>query len=179
MSKQGNPRRPVVVRGDEGAFTHEGDARRPRVVPAGAGDTYRWLGSLTTIRLSNEETGGKLAVLYVVAPASLEMPLHIHRNEDETFVLLEGSATFRIGEILLTAGPGDLVFGPRNIAHGYIVGSEILRMVNVLTPGGFEGFIRETGTPRKKDAQFLKLEDVDFEVSVSLAAAYGVDFIKG
>lgn len=166
--------------GDGRAFAHRGDKRYPSVIPAGTGDTYRWFGSLTTIQLSSEETGGGLVVIQTVAPPSLEMPLHIHRNEDETFVLLEGSATFRIGEILLTAGPGDLVFGPRNVAHGYMVGSEILRMMNLLTPGGFEGLIRETGTPAKPDAQLLLgLERIKLEALSSVAAAYGTELIKG
>lgn len=119
-------------------------AAAPAVVPDGAGEAYWWFGSLAIVQLGAGQTGGRFTCLKVVAPPFLEIPLHVHRNEDETFVILQGSATFRMGESIATAGPGDLVYGPRNVPHGYVVGSDPVHMLHLFTPGGFEEFVRAT-----------------------------------
>jgi hypothetical protein len=44
-------------------------------------------------------------------------------------------------------GPGQHAFGPRDIPHRYVVGPEGVRMLWILTPGGFEDFIEEASVP--------------------------------
>ena len=44
--------------------------------------------------------------------------LHVHPY-DEIFVILEGNARFSIGDQVIDAATGDVVFGPANIPHGY------------------------------------------------------------
>jgi len=47
--------------------------------------------------------------------------LHIHRAHDEIVFVLEGEANFRVGNGVRRAGPGDLLFIPRNSLHGPIL----------------------------------------------------------
>jgi quercetin dioxygenase-like cupin family protein len=82
-----------------------------------------------------------------VARHGAASPLHLHRREDEQFLLIDGTARFRIGERWLEAGPGDSIFLPRGVAHAYVITSETARVVGSVTPGGMESFFTDLGTP--------------------------------
>jgi quercetin dioxygenase-like cupin family protein len=68
------------------------------------------------VLLRGADSGGRLAVMDNVVPAGAQgPPLHYH-DFDEAFYILAGEATFRLGDELVTRGPGELVFAPRG-AH--------------------------------------------------------------
>lgn len=52
-------------------------------------------------------------------PAGYEVPLHVHRDEDELFYILEGEITLRSAESECVAAAGSFVHLPRGIAHGF------------------------------------------------------------
>ena len=76
-----------------------------------------------------------------------EGPLHVHHTEDEGFWILEGSATFQVGDQTIEARAGDYVFGPRDIPHRYSTGPDGCRMLFIFTPGGFEELLRAVSRP--------------------------------
>jgi mannose-6-phosphate isomerase-like protein (cupin superfamily) len=56
------------------------------------------------------------------ADTSRERPiagLHLHRDEDEAWYVLDGRLGFRVGDEDLTAGPGEGVLVPRGTPHTY------------------------------------------------------------
>ena len=64
-----------------------------------------------------------------------------------------------LGDEVLEAGPGDLVFKPRNQWHTFWnAGDEPCRILEIISPAGFEGFFRELvalGGPLKADPEEL------------------------
>lgn len=46
-------------------------------------------------------------------------PLHLHRNDDEAWYVLEGTLCVRVGEQVVEAKAGAAVFVPRGTAHTY------------------------------------------------------------
>src|SRR5262249_34428436 len=74
-------------------------------------------------------------------------PLHVHEREDEQFLVLEGSVGFVIGDERAIAHAGQSVFLPRGVPHAYVVLSDTARVVGSATPGGFEAFFTDLGTP--------------------------------
>ncbi|GLX68756.1 cupin domain-containing protein [Paenibacillus glycanilyticus] len=46
-------------------------------------------------------------------------PLHLHREDDEAWYVLEGTLGFRIGGQIIEAKAGDSVMVPRGTAHTY------------------------------------------------------------
>lgn len=136
-------------------------------------ENYWWLGALVRIRLASDQSNGRVAVLEVTVPEGYEAPPHIHRFEDETFVVLEGELTFTVGDDTTPGGPGAAVFGPRDVPHQFRVEKGPARLLYVLTPGGFEGFVRETG--EVATALTLPPADVtpDFGLTLSVASRYG------
>jgi mannose-6-phosphate isomerase-like protein (cupin superfamily) len=108
-----------------------------------------WFGSLAVIKLEAADTEGRMSIVEITEPPGAEAPLHVHHKEDETFWVLEGGVTLEVGDTTFEAGPGDVAFGPRDVPHRYTVGSAGCRMLFILTPGGFEGAIRELSTPAR------------------------------
>jgi mannose-6-phosphate isomerase-like protein (cupin superfamily) len=68
--------------------------------------------------------------------------LHVHTREDEIWHIIEGEFEFRVGEKIFRAGPGDTVFGPRNIQHCFRYAGEsgVGRLIILYTPAGSERF---------------------------------------
>jgi quercetin dioxygenase-like cupin family protein len=60
----------------------------------GDGESFWGFGSLWTLKASAEQTGGRVSVIEEVSPRVAVTPLHVHREDDETFYLLEGEITF-------------------------------------------------------------------------------------
>jgi quercetin dioxygenase-like cupin family protein len=122
----------------------------PLAVRAGEGEARWWFGSLATIKLTAAETRGEMTVLEVLAPAGLGAPLHVHYTEDETFFVLEGEVTFEVAGERIVAGPGDCVFGPREVPHRFDVGDRPARMLWLFNPGGFEEFVLASSVPAEE-----------------------------
>jgi quercetin dioxygenase-like cupin family protein len=101
-----------------------------------------YLDCLFTILAASEETGGQFGLIESLSPKGTEPPRHVHSSEDETFYLLEGEITFYIGEETYKATPGMFVFAPRGIPHSYTFETDVIRMLVLITPGGFEEFFR-------------------------------------
>ena len=95
------------------------------------------------VRVSFEESGGAFTLFEEVPPLA-DTPLHVHRDEDELFYILEGDHVIRVGEEEFSVGPGDVVFAPRGIPHSQrrAVPGEGRELI-LTTPGAFEGFFRE------------------------------------
>jgi mannose-6-phosphate isomerase-like protein (cupin superfamily) len=75
---------------------------------------------------------------------ALAAPLHRHQHEDEYSYVLEGRMGALLGEDVLEAGPGDLVFKPRGEWHTFWnAGEEPCRILEIIAPAGFERFFAE------------------------------------
>ena len=83
-------------------------------------------------------------VEHPMSPRALAAPLHIHTREDEYSFVLEGRMGALLGDEVVEAGPGDLVFKPRDQWHTFWnAGDEPCRILEIIAPAGFERFFRE------------------------------------
>ena len=107
----------------------------------GPGDMYTFLGS-------GEQAGDRFFAMEGLVPAGGGPPPHIHEREDETFYILEGRCSVRIGEEQFVASPGDFVFLPRGTVHAFRNdGPETLRLILTFLPAGIERFFEEVFEP--------------------------------
>jgi quercetin dioxygenase-like cupin family protein len=113
----------------------------------GEGEALWFNGGLGTLKATREMTEGRFAAMELLAPQGFASPLHIHRQEDELFVVLSGEVRVQHGETVSDAVAGSLVFGPRNVAHSFRVDSPEARLLLIFGPAGVEGFFREAGKP--------------------------------
>lgn len=114
----------------------------PFSIAAGSGERLSFSGAEFLVKASAETTGGAFSIVEEVDP--LDTPLHVHENEDELFLVLEGEHVFRVGEEEHAAGPGAVVFAPRGVPHAQRrVVPRTGRTLTMASPAGFEGFFRE------------------------------------
>lgn len=71
--------------------------------------------------------------------------MHVHRDQDEWFYVMEGAYVLRVGEETFELGAGDALFAPRNVPHTFTKVSEgRARMILVYQPAGrMEAYFRE------------------------------------
>ena len=83
-------------------------------------------------------------VEHPMSPRALAAPVHRHTREDEYSFVLEGRMGALLGDEVLEAGPGDLVFKPRKQWHTFWnAGDEPCRILEIISPAGFERFFAE------------------------------------
>jgi quercetin dioxygenase-like cupin family protein len=123
----------------------------PHAVPSTAGEPRWWFDGRAVIKATAADTGGQMTIVEITERPNAEAPLHVHHNEDEGFWILEGSATFEVGDLTIAASAGDYLFGPRHIPHRYTVGPDGCRMLFIFTPGGFEDLLLATSRPAETD----------------------------
>jgi len=149
--------------------------------PYGTGATYWGPGDLYRFLVTGEETGGAYFGMEAVVPPGGGPPPHIHRNEDETFYVVEGHADIRLGDQIVSAGAGDFVNVPRGKVHNFHnSGDSTMRMILTFTPAGIEHFFEET-LERALDPTASPPDNVD-EVAARYAEAaprYGMEFLVG
>jgi quercetin dioxygenase-like cupin family protein len=110
-------------------------------------NTYQYPGGTISILLSSADTGGQFAAWEGELKPGGEPPLHVHHTNDETFFVLEGEVHLMVGEEIIKAPAGSVVFAPRGIPHTFRIKSPVARMMTICTPGGFEEFFRTMGRP--------------------------------
>ena len=114
------------------------------------------------------ETGGGFSLVeHPMAPRALAAPLHRHTHEDEYSYVLEGRMGADLGGEVVYAEPGDLVFKPRGQWHAFWnAGDERCRILEVITPGGFERYFEELVDLRARPTP---------EAVAEIAARYGLE----
>ena len=111
-------------------------------------------------------------VEHPMSPRSLAAPLHLHTREDEYSFVLEGRMGALLGDEVVEAGPGDLVFKPRDQWHTFWnAGDEPCRILEIIAPGGFENFFDEL-----VDAGANADGPPPPEFLADLGARYGLEF---
>jgi quercetin dioxygenase-like cupin family protein len=95
--------------------------------------------------IDGEDTDrGFSLVEHPMSPHALAAPLHRHNREDEYTYVLEGRVGALLGDDVLVAEPGDLVFKPRAEWHTFWnAGDGPARILEIIAPAGFEDFFRE------------------------------------
>ena len=106
-----------------------------------------------------------------------EPPPHVHHREDESFFVLEGSLTVRVGDEVFSATPGSFLFCPRDVPHLLTLESEQVRTLVLLTPGGLESFFVELAQLAPSRTFPANPAEPDIERVVTLAGHYGAEVL--
>ena len=88
--------------------------------------------------------GGFSMVEHPMSPRALGAPLHRHSREDEYSYVLEGRMGALLGDDVVEAGTGTLVFKPRHQWHTFWnAGDAPARILEIISPAGFEQYFAE------------------------------------
>jgi quercetin dioxygenase-like cupin family protein len=152
-------------------------ARGHSIAP-GDGERIWIVGDTMTLKATGESTAGSLVLLENLTAPGGGPPPHVHAREDEFWYVLDGTFEIRIGDEVHPLGPGGFAYAPRGTVHTFRNTADTPSRVLVgFTPGGMEGFFRESGR-RATDAGSAPPVGAD-EIARTMAAAprYGVEAV--
>jgi quercetin dioxygenase-like cupin family protein len=140
------------------------------IVQPGAGEE-RNLGSIGVVfKLFGSQTNGLVSIVEHPFPVGACVPPHKHTLEDEYSIVTEGEIGFRSGDREVVLGPGGYITKPRGELHAmWNAGSVPARMIEVISPAGFEHFFWAVGEAAASG-------NPDPEAMAALAAEHGLEF---
>ncbi len=155
-------------------MTRSGEqAAVPYALREDEGRALWYMGTLLKVKATRAETDGKYSLVEELCPQGFATPWHVQGREDESFLVVDGEATFFVGDEVIEATAGSFVFLPQGIPHAFQVDSETAHLFNFITPAGFENFFFDLSVP----AQDLILPPApdsppDFGAIAAAAARY-------
>jgi mannose-6-phosphate isomerase-like protein (cupin superfamily) len=145
-----------------------------------APDVSRW-----SVKVSGEQTDGRLIQVYSKDPRGMASPLHIHHGADETLYVVDGELTVFVGDERSHVGPGGFVFVPMGTRHAWLVTSGWAETVITCSPAGTKGpagfgiagFFRDVGMPAVPDREAPGVTEADPEELARKMAQYGIEMV--
>lgn len=119
----------------------------------GHGASVWWSkGSVITVNVGHEATGGPFAVAEQLCPPGYATPLHVHRNHDEALIAMEDSIEMYYGsepDDLTVTQPaiGDGVYLESGAPHGFHNTATAPRRISILFESPLEMGFLEAGIP--------------------------------
>ena len=115
-------------------------------------------------KIDGADTGGALSIVEHPFQVGALVPPHVHTLEDEYSIVLEGEIGFRSNDREVVLGAGGYIIKPRGEVHAmWNAGSTPARMIEIISPAGFEDFFREltdmTAIGAPDPADIVKLAD--------------------
>ena len=95
------------------------------------------------VLLTTEATSGATSVIMAWHKPGEGPPDHVHFKQEEILFIIEGLYEVTVGNETAKAGPGSIVFIPRNIVHHFKNASGITgRMLAWSLPGGQDHYLK-------------------------------------
>lgn len=125
---------------------------------------------------TGDETGGAFTLVDERAKRGASVPLHLHRDDMESFYVLKGEITFYIGDQPgVRAMAGSFAHLPGGTVHGFRIESETARYLILTTPRHGE-FYRAITLPSRSGGS-PPLESIDGSQIEKACKEYGVEFV--
>ena len=101
--------------------------------------------SQAVVKAGGGDGMGSLAILESTAAPGFPGPrLHVHEETVDSYFVIEGTLTLQLDGRTAEAPAGSYVLIPPGNAHTFSnPGDDPVRFLNVMAPGGFEGYLRE------------------------------------
>ncbi|GJE13812.1 cupin domain-containing protein [Methylobacterium longum] len=130
-----------------------------------------------TIHLSQKDNADGLTLIEHHMVEGFAVPLHVHRDEDESFYILQGEVRMQIDDQVRRLKAGDALTVSGGTPHAFRVVSPEARFLS-MTTGQFEEMIRSLARPAENEGLPPQAEPTDEEVAalVSACATHGIEF---
>jgi mannose-6-phosphate isomerase-like protein (cupin superfamily) len=141
------------------SFDRPDDGGRPRsdavVRGSGEGEELSAGPSRVLFKAEVSDGDGTFSLTETTLAPGFPGPLpHRHERMFDSFYVLEGTLTVRLGDEEHEAGPGSYAFVPPGVAHTFSNPSgETVRMLNLQAPGGLEQYLKELAAVMKPGEQ--------------------------
>jgi mannose-6-phosphate isomerase-like protein (cupin superfamily) len=141
----------------------------PIILRSGEGEMIGGGPAAAVVKATAESTGGGFTMSdSTIAPGFPGPPAHSHQQITDTFYVLEGTLTVRLGNDFVDAPVGTYVCIPPGNVHTFSNrGNGQVRFLNINSPAGWENYLRdvaglmEAGPPTTEDWRRV-MEKYDF-----------------
>ena len=108
-----------------------------------------------------------------------EPPPHVHSREDEFFYVFSGEISVYVDGEVFTVTAGECMFLPRRKPHTWVITSEAIHIITLITPGGFNEALIKMSAPAERmevptDADTLTYANADLTETIKVHEEYGV-----
>jgi len=136
----------------------------PKVLGPDGGNHYKRANDMF-VKVTSGDTGGAYEVCEERCPPGFASRRHRHTQNHETFYVIEGSATFILGNESHEGKVGSMFHIPPGLPHQVIAGDDGIRMLMVYSPGQTEAMFKEMTdlTPEQR---------ADFDTGRAIAAKH-------
>ena len=118
-----------------------------------------------------EETGGAYLLIELRVKPGGGPPTHLHREDAESFVVLEGKFRIRQGDVVRDVGAGEFVYGAPGLPHGFTnIGDDVGRLLVIDAPPKIEGYFRAL-------ADHCAADTLSAAVQHELYRQYGMEWV--
>lgn len=143
---------------------------KPKTVRYADGYKHIVLGDQQTIKLDGKDTNGQYTLIEQYNKPGMEIPMHVHDDEDEVFQVLEGQLEVNIGSVVTKLFAGDIVFCPRKVPHSWkVIGHKKARVMLSVFPAGLENMFYELAE--------LPEGAPDFKLVSKICKKYNIRFV--
>jgi len=149
---------------------HAFNGSNSKIIKGNEGKKINVIGDNMTVKLTGADTSGQYGLIEENNDPGVGIPLHVHKNEDEIFKVIEGEVEFEVGDEKKILLKGDLVFCPRGIPHSWkVVGSQKSKVDLSFFPAGLEFLFEELGK--------LPAGPPNFALVAEICGKYGIKFL--
>ena len=136
---------------------------------------YWMVGGFARIIAESAHTGNRFCFGDMTHNVGDATPLHVHKDADEAFYVLEGEIRGVCGDDEWHGAKGSFIWLPRGVPHAYqAAGAGPLKVLVMFLPGGFDAFVAEAGAPAGSSAGAPVQDPVAL---VDIAARHGMDIL--
>jgi len=126
-----------------------------------------FLGARCRILANAETTDGRYGLVEMIeVPAGDMPPLHVHREHDECFVLLDGELSLFLPGREVALAVGEFFRAPRGIPHAYRVGDRPARFLVMSDPSGFEDFVRDVAHLQEQTPEAVTAAAAGYDIEI-------------
>lgn len=112
-----------------------------------------------------------------------EPPPHVHTREDEFFYLLAGEMAFYVDGKAFSITAGECIFLPRRIPHAWLITSDDVNTITVVTPAGFSDALWKMSFPAERmevpnGADIATYANADVTETIKIFEQYGLRLLS-
>ena len=146
------------------------DVTRPLILRPGEGRAIDLGNFAMSVKATAEQTGDAFTLLEADEPPGFGPPMHIHRDAAEAFYVLAGEYIIFVRDEEFACPAGSFIFIPAGVPHGFRVGTQPSRKLNLYTPAAMVGYFDELSAALAKG-------EADQDVLSQIADRFGMDVI--
>jgi len=145
-------------------------------------DISTWYKGILSTQLATDEiTGGAFNLVFATMKCGTEPPPHVHTREHELFYVLDDAMDAYVDNQIFHVGAGECVFLPLGRPHAYVIRSPEIRMLTLITPGGFMSVVAPMAAPAEHmemPSDSITYATANLEETMKIFVKHGLSFLS-